>query len=86
MIIKLLGRSIGYHYLWRRIQAMWHTSVELLMIDLSNNFYIIKLFGCEEYDRAMSEGPQMIRDNYLHVQKWRPNFSAEDAKILTLQV
>lgn len=22
LIIKLIGRSIGYHYLWRRIQAM----------------------------------------------------------------
>lgn len=28
----------------------------------------------------------MIGDNYLHVQRWRPNFSAEDAKISMLPV
>lgn len=25
LIVKLEGRSIGYHYFWRRIQAMWRT-------------------------------------------------------------
>lgn len=28
----------------------------------------------------------MIGDNYLHVQKWKPNFIAEEAKISTLPV
>lgn len=28
----------------------------------------------------------MIGDHYLHVQKWRPNFSGEDAKIKSLPV
>lgn len=39
LIIKLVGRSIGYHYLWKRIQAMWRIEFEPLLIDLSNDFF-----------------------------------------------
>lgn len=47
---------------------MWRTSVESLLIDLGNKFYIVKLFGYEEFERALSEGSWMIGDHYLHVQ------------------
>lgn len=68
LIVKLMGWSIGYHYLWMRIQATWRTQTEPLLIDLGNDFYIIKLYGREEYNRAMSEGPCMIGNHYLHMQ------------------
>lgn len=57
LIVKLVGRPIGYHYLLRRIQIMWRTSAEPMLIDLGNYFYIVKLFGREEYERALTEGP-----------------------------
>lgn len=28
LIIKLVGRSVGYQFLWKRIQAMWRTQGE----------------------------------------------------------
>lgn len=86
LIIKLVGRSIGYHYLLRRIQAMWRTQTEPTLIDVSNNFYVVKLQGREEYERALFDGPWMIGDHYLHVQKWRPNFRADKAEIDTMPV
>lgn len=33
---------------------MWRMSVEPLLIDLGNEFYILKLFGREEYERVMT--------------------------------
>lgn len=86
LIIKLVGRSIGYQFLWRRIQAMWKTQGEPMLIDLSNNFFIVKLNKREEYERALLEGPWMIGDNYLHVQKWRPRFRADKEEIHTMPV
>lgn len=65
---------------------MWRTSVNPLLIDLGNNLYIMKLFGREEYEQAMREGPWMIGVNYLHIQRWRPNFFTEEATISTLPV
>lgn len=65
---------------------MWRTQGDPLLIDLGNGFFIVKLAYMEEYVRAMSEGPWLIRDNYLHVQHWRHNFVADSAKIMTLPV
>lgn len=67
LIIKLVGRMIGYQYLWRRIQAMWKTQGEPILIDLSNNYFIVKLNKREEYERALLDEPWMISENYLHV-------------------
>lgn len=65
---------------------MWHTQDDPLSIDLGKDFFIIKLINKVEYERALSEGPWMIEDNYLHVQCWRHNFMAVSAKITSLQV
>lgn len=54
---------------------MWRTQTELLLIDLGNEFYVVKLFGQEEYERAIREGPLMSGENYLYVQRWKPDFS-----------
>src|SRR3954467_8924873 len=86
LIVKLVGKPIGYHYLFRRIQAMWRTQDDPLLIDLGNDFFIVKLINREEYERALSEGPWMIGDHYLHVQRRRPNFHADSAKITSLPV
>lgn len=69
LIIKLVRRSIEYQYLWRRIQATWRMQSEPTSIDLSSNFFIVKLQNREKYERALFDGPWMIGDHYLHVQK-----------------
>lgn len=48
---------------------MWRTQAEPLLIDLGNDFFNVKLYNQEEYERAMTEGPWMIGDNHLHVQR-----------------
>lgn len=65
---------------------MWKTQAEPLLIDLSNNFFIVKLSRKEEYDRALLDSPWMIKDNYLHVQRWTSNFMAEKIEITLLPV
>lgn len=44
------------------------------------------MYGREEYEKALLEGPWMIGDHYLHVQNWRPNFRVKKAKINSLPV
>lgn len=39
LVIKLIRKAIGYHYLWRQLQAMWRTQGEPLMIDLGHDFF-----------------------------------------------
>lgn len=48
LIIKLVGRSIGYRYLWRRIQLIWLKQDDPLIIDLVNR---------EEYEAPLVKAP-----------------------------
>lgn len=40
----------------------------------------------EDYETALLIGPWMIRNHYLHVQRWKPNFIADESTINTLPV
>lgn len=57
-----------------------------MLIDLGNDYFILKLGSCSEYERALIEGPWLIGENYLHVQRWKPNFVAELAVTTSLPV
>lgn len=48
--------------------------MEPLLIYYGNDFFIVKLRKRGEYERALVEGSWMIGENYLHVQRWKPNF------------
>lgn len=65
---------------------MWLTQDDPLLIDLGNDFFIVKLINIEEYECALSEGPWMIGEYYLHVQSWRHNFMVDSVKITSLPV
>lgn len=65
---------------------MWRTQTGPLLIDLSNNFFIVKLYRRDEYECVLMDGSWMIGDNYLHIQRWRSNFMAEKAEITSLYV
>lgn len=86
LIIKLVGRSIGYRYIWRRIQAIWRTQAEPMLIDLCNDYFTVKLHKKEEHERALLNGPWMIGEHYLHVHRWKSNFRPDSEGIKTLQV
>lgn len=40
LIIKLIGKRMGYNILLTKIQKIWNTSDPLNLIDLDNDFYL----------------------------------------------
>lgn len=57
-----------------------------LLVDLGNDFFIVKISSRERFVIAPSEGLWIVGENYLHVQWWRPNFIADSARTSSLQV
>lgn len=86
LIIKLVGRRICYHYLSKRIQAMWKPQLILTLIYLTIDFFNVKFTNKDDYNNALLNGPWMIRDHYLHVQRWKANFMADSVVIKRLLV
>ncbi|KAI9120919.1 hypothetical protein K1719_007952 [Acacia pycnantha] len=75
LIIKVLGVSVPKHLLMDRVRRMWKPKQPLKVVPLSNEYYIVSFSSKEDRDYAYYEGPWMIDDHYLLVQRWRPNFN-----------
>ncbi|KAI9107594.1 hypothetical protein K1719_021631 [Acacia pycnantha] len=75
LIIKVLGLSVPKHVLFDRVRRMWKPQQPLKVIPLSNEYYVVSFSSKEDRDYAYHEGPWMIDDHYLIVQRWRPNFN-----------
>ncbi|KAI9080877.1 hypothetical protein K1719_037186 [Acacia pycnantha] len=75
LIIKVLGLSVPKHVLFDRVRRMWKPQQPLKVVPLNNGYYIVSFSNKEDRDYEFSEGPWMIDDHYLLVQRWRPNFN-----------
>ncbi|XP_015970876.1 uncharacterized protein LOC107494331 [Arachis duranensis] len=75
LIIKFLGRRTGYGVLKKRLESMWIKEGMLTLIDVGNEFFLVRFTELEDYNWALKGGPWLIFDHYLAVQRWRPDFN-----------
>ncbi|KAJ4826292.1 hypothetical protein Tsubulata_042945 [Turnera subulata] len=75
VIVKLLGKSIGYRTLLLKIQTLWKPSSPFRIVDLDNNFFIIRFQSQADYYHALIDGPWVIFGSVLSVQPWSPDFN-----------
>ncbi|KAL4324061.1 hypothetical protein GQ457_11G028370 [Hibiscus cannabinus] len=75
VIIRLLGKTIGYRALLNRIQTLWNPIGELQLIDMENEYFLVRFANEEEFVKVLSGGPWIVYDSYLTVQPWSRNFS-----------
>nr|XP_025611834.1 uncharacterized protein LOC112705203 [Arachis hypogaea] len=81
LIVKLMGHRISLPALTRRLEAMWSRQGSIEVIDLGNDFFIVKFFSKEDLDFALTGGPWKIMDHYLSIRFWKPDFNLEKAEI-----
>ncbi|KAL4353660.1 hypothetical protein GQ457_06G023040 [Hibiscus cannabinus] len=77
VIVRLLGRQIGYRMLWNRIKAMWVPQGQFQLVDLENDYFLVKFELKSDYDRVLADGPWTIFGSYLTVQPWTREFSTD---------
>ncbi|QHO58457.1 uncharacterized protein DS421_3g90760 [Arachis hypogaea] len=66
---------IGYAVMKRILEAIWRTFGGIDVIDLGNDFYLVRFFAEDDLDHALLDGPWKIYDHYLVVYLWEPNFN-----------
>jgi hypothetical protein len=74
VIVKLLGRRIGFKAQETRLKQMWVRKGVISIIDLSNDYYLVAFSNEEDQYSALMDGPWFIYDHYLTVKEWSPNF------------
>ncbi|KAI9111179.1 hypothetical protein K1719_017790 [Acacia pycnantha] len=79
LVIKLLRLSVPKHVLIDYVRRMWRPRQPLKVVPLSNEYYIVSFTSMEDRDYTLYEGPWMIDDHYLLLQRWRLNFNPQKA-------
>ncbi|KAJ4838324.1 hypothetical protein Tsubulata_043031 [Turnera subulata] len=81
VVVKLLGRPIGYKALKTKLQSMWKTEGLFRLIDMENDFYVVRFRSNADYIHALTEGPWTIFGHALCVQPWSPGFRETTGKV-----
>ncbi|KAJ8767074.1 hypothetical protein K2173_012632 [Erythroxylum novogranatense] len=74
VVVKLLGRRIGFQALNSRLHALWKPSGPLKLIDLEQEFFLVKFLEDSDFMHALTDGPWLIYGQALSVQRWVPAF------------
>lgn len=48
LIIKVMGRAVGYNYLLRRIRILWKPKANMV-ITVENDYFLVRLGSREDY-------------------------------------
>ncbi|KAL6268995.1 hypothetical protein ACE6H2_025906 [Prunus campanulata] len=81
LLIKLLGRQHTYNFLHARLQQKWNLKGGWKLIDLVNDYFVVKFDLEEDLNFVLTGGPWLISGQYLVMQKWRPGFCPATAHI-----
>ncbi|XP_055960701.1 uncharacterized protein LOC126667366 [Mercurialis annua] len=78
VVVRLLGKTIGYKTLLSRLLKLWKPKDYPSLVDLDNNFFLVRFYSMDDYINALSGGPWVIFGHYLTVQPWNPEFSSDN--------
>ncbi|KAK2981990.1 hypothetical protein RJ640_007582 [Escallonia rubra] len=81
LIVKLLGRTVGFRLLYQRMKSLWKLRGDFEAVDLGNDFYVVRFQTREDYAHVLLDGPWVILGHYLTVQKWKPQFRPHTEEI-----
>lgn len=79
VIIKTFEANVGYKYLSKKLPELWQPSEPLALIDLGQDFFLIKFQKQENYSKAIHQVPWFLGNHFLAVHQWQPNFTPSSA-------
>ncbi|XP_050229218.1 uncharacterized protein LOC126678358 [Mercurialis annua] len=75
VVVKLLGRPIGFRNLCNRLKSMWNFTQGFDVIDLENDYFLVKLKSGCDVEAVLTGGPWVILGHYLAVKSWDEEFN-----------
>lgn len=74
LVVKVLGKSVSFKSLEGFLQQWWIRNGTIRIVDMVDGFFLVYFSSDQDYNYALFEGPWLIQDHYLIVQRWRPFF------------
>nr|POE78860.1 transposon tx1 uncharacterized 149 kda protein [Quercus suber] len=86
IIVKTFGRKVGFLFLSTKLRSMWRPSGRMDIIDLGNDFFLVKFELKIDLDVVLKGGPWFVGQQFLAIRKWEPEFKAEEATLSSVAV
>ncbi|OMO84846.1 reverse transcriptase [Corchorus capsularis] len=74
LIVKLLGKILGFKALSSRVQQLWRIEGKYRIIDLGNDYFCFKFQKRGDYKHVLDGCPWVIGGHQLTVRQWTHNF------------
>lgn len=81
LIVNVLGKKVGFKILENRLKRDWARAGSINIIDMPQDYYLVNFSDLSDYKRVLFEGPWLVADHYLLIQRWRP-FFLENAEVI----
>lgn len=79
--MQVLGKKVSFWTIENKLHRTWTKNGGIQIIDMRDGYYQVVFKSEEDYKHAMFEGPWMVADHYLTVQRWRPLFLMSAEKV-----
>ncbi|XP_047253562.1 uncharacterized protein LOC124887703 [Capsicum annuum] len=81
VIIKCIGRKLNHQFLRSKITDLWRLQENIVLIDLGEDYYTVKLALEDSQKKFLLEGSWFVTGSYVSTRVWEPNFVPIKAKI-----
>ncbi|KAH1040748.1 hypothetical protein J1N35_042491 [Gossypium stocksii] len=71
VILKLLGRNIGYNVLDNCVLNPWKPAKSFHLMDITNGYFLVKFQETDDYNKVLTQGLRIIFGQYFTVQRGR---------------
>ena len=86
LIVKVYGRSVSYGFIQAHLQSLWKPVGSLDCVDLGKEFYLVRFSLEEDHAVVLGKGPWFIRENFLSIRPWEPNFKPSSTSVTSIAV
>lgn len=74
LVVNVLRKKVNFRIIENKLNRSWMKNGGIHIIDMYDGYYQIVFKSEDDYKHALFEGPWMVADHYLIVQRWRPLF------------
>ena len=67
LIVKVIGRIVGFHFLRNRVMSLWKPAGRLDCVNLGKDFFLMRFGLVEDYNNVLNGGPWFIREHFLSI-------------------
>ncbi|KAL6556337.1 hypothetical protein OROGR_005625 [Orobanche gracilis] len=86
LVIKVLGKNLGYSLMRRKLQAFWKPKGGFEIIDIDHGVFMVKFDLSNDRENVLKGGPWMVFDRCLAVSTWTLDFVTSDHLVMKTMV